>query len=92
MPGSPGRLAFRGRHVSELTAALRHAAGHAIARRSRRHEQLRRSLDQFDPRHRLAAIRTRLVSRDAQLTAAARRRLGVAQSPASAPSPPDSKG
>ena len=40
---------------------------------------LRRSLDQFDPRHRLAAIRTRLVSREAQLAAAVRRRLSVAQ-------------
>ena len=78
--GFPGRLAFRGRHTSELTAALRHAAGHAIARRSRRHDQLRRSLDQFDPRHRLAAVRTRLVSRDAQLAAAARRRISAMQS------------
>ena len=78
--GVAGRLAFRGRHASELTASLRHAAGHAIARRSRRHEQLRRALDQFDPRHRLAAVRTRLVSRDAQLTAAARRRVATLQS------------
>ena len=78
--GFAGRLALRGRHISEVTAALRHAAGHAIARRSRRHEQLRRSLDQFDPRHRLGAVRTRLVSRDAQLTAAARRRIGRLQS------------
>jgi len=77
--GYPGRLAFRGRHVSELTSALRHGAGHAVARRSRRHELLRRSLDQFDPRHRLGAIRTRLVSREAQLTAAARRRVTHAQ-------------
>ena len=78
--GFAGRLAFRGRHASELTASLRHAAGNVIARRSRRHEQLRRSLDQFDPRHRLAAVRTRLVSRDAQLAAAARRRIGALQS------------
>lgn len=77
--GYPGRLAFRGRHVSELTSALRHGAGQAVARRSRRHELLRRSLDQFDPRHRLGAIRTRLVSREAQLTAAARRRVTHAQ-------------
>jgi len=73
--GFPGRLAFRGRHVSELTSALRHGVGQSLARRGRRHEWLRRSLDQFDPRHRLAAIRTRLVSRDAQLAAAARRRV-----------------
>ena len=77
--GLPGRLAFRGRHVSELTSALRHGVGQSLARRGRRHEVLRRSLDQFDPRHRLAAIRTRLVSRDAQLAAAARRRVTASQ-------------
>jgi exodeoxyribonuclease VII large subunit len=77
--GFPGRLAFRGRHVSELASALRHGVGQAVARRARRHESLRRALDQFDPRHRLGAIRTRLVARDGQLTAAARRRVTVAQ-------------
>ena len=77
--GFPGRLAFRGRHVSELASALRHGVGQSLARRSRRHELLRRSLDQFDPRHRLGAIRTRLVSRDAQLAAAARRRVTASQ-------------
>ena len=77
--GFPGRLAFRGRHVSELASALRHGVGQSLARRGRRHELLRRSLDQFDPRHRLGAIRTRLVSRDAQLAAAARRRVTAAQ-------------
>jgi exodeoxyribonuclease VII large subunit len=40
---------------------------------------LRRSLDQFDPRHRLGAVRARLVSRDGQLQAAVRRRLTRAQ-------------
>ena len=35
--------------------------------------------DQFDPRHRLAAVRTRLVSKDGQLQAAVRRRLSVVQ-------------
>ena len=77
--GFPGRLAFRGRHVSELASALRHGVGQSLARRGRRHELLRRSLVQFDPRHRLGAIRTRLVSRDAQLAAAARRRVTAAQ-------------
>ncbi len=77
--GFPGRLAFRGRHVSELASALRHGVGQSLARRSRRHELLRRSLNQFDPRHRLGAIRTRLVSRDAQLAAAARRRVTASQ-------------
>jgi exodeoxyribonuclease VII large subunit len=50
-----------------------------VARRVRRHESLGRSLAQFDPRHRLAAVRTRLVSRDAQLQAAVARRLTTAQ-------------
>jgi len=77
--GFPGRLAFRGRHVSELASALRHGVGQGLARRARRHDLLRRSLDQFDPRHRLGAIRTRLVSRDAQLAAAARRRITLSQ-------------
>ena len=77
--GLEGRLAVRGRHVSELASALRQRISQGAARRVRRHEMLRRSLDQFDPRHRLAAIRTRLVARDGHLSAAARRRLSVAQ-------------
>jgi exodeoxyribonuclease VII large subunit len=77
--GYAGRMAVRGRHVSELASALRQRIGQTLARRSRRHEGLRRSLDHFDPRHRLAAVRTRLVSRDGQLQAAVRRRLSVVQ-------------
>ncbi|HYE87153.1 MAG TPA: exodeoxyribonuclease VII large subunit [Vicinamibacterales bacterium] len=78
--GFEGRIAVRGRHVSELAAALRQRASADVSRRVRRHEVLRRSLDQFDPRHRLAAVRTRLVSRDGQLQAAVQRRITVAQS------------
>lgn len=78
--GFEGRIAVRGRHVSELTGALRQRVSAGIALRARRHAQLRRSLDQFDPRHRLAAVRTRLVSRDAQLAAAVRRRMTAAAS------------
>jgi exodeoxyribonuclease VII large subunit len=73
--GYRGRIAVGGRHVSELAGALRQRIDQSLARRSRRHELLRRSLDTFDPRHRLAAVRTRLVARDGQLRAAARRRL-----------------
>jgi exodeoxyribonuclease VII large subunit len=73
--GYRGRIAVRGRHVSELAAALRRRMDQSLARVSRRHQLLRRSLDTFDPRHRLAAVRTRLVARDGQLRAAARRRL-----------------
>jgi exodeoxyribonuclease VII large subunit len=76
--GFEGRIAVRGRHVSELAAALRQRISQGAARRTRRHETLRRALDQFDPRHRLGAVRTRLVSREAQLQAAVRRRLTVA--------------
>jgi exodeoxyribonuclease VII large subunit len=76
--GYEGRIAVRGRHISELAAALRQRMSQAVVRRTRRQETLRRSLDQFDPRHRLGAVRTRLVSREAQLQAAVRRRLTIA--------------
>ena len=73
-----GRVAMRGRHVAELTAALRHAMSGAGARRSRRHELLARALAQFDPRHRLSAVKTRLVAREGQLAHAATRRIHLA--------------
>jgi exodeoxyribonuclease VII large subunit len=77
--GYRGRIAVRGRHIAELASTLRQCMNQSLARRSRRHDALRRSLDQFDPRHRLAAVRTRLVSRDGRLLAAARRRIATAQ-------------
>jgi exodeoxyribonuclease VII large subunit len=77
--GYRGRIAVRGRHVSELSGSLRQCMNQSLARRSRRHDLLRRSLEQFDPRHRLGAVRTRLVSRDGQLQAAVRRRITKAQ-------------
>jgi exodeoxyribonuclease VII large subunit len=77
--GYEGRIAVRGRHVSELAAALRQRMSGAVARRGRRQELLRRALAQFDPRHRLGAVRTRLVAREGQLQAAVRRRLTRAQ-------------
>jgi exodeoxyribonuclease VII large subunit len=77
--GFEGRLAVRGRHVSELASALRQRIGNGVTKRARRHELLRRSLDQFDPRHRLGAVRTRLVAREGQLQAAVRRRISRAQ-------------
>jgi exodeoxyribonuclease VII large subunit len=73
--GQRGRLAMRGRHVSELTSAVRHALTGNLARRARRHDQLRRALEHFDPRHRLAAVRMQLGTRDAQLARALTRRL-----------------
>jgi exodeoxyribonuclease VII large subunit len=76
--GQRGRLAMRGRHVGELSSSLRHAMTAATARRARRHELLRRALTQFDPRHRLAAVKTRLVTREGQLGRAASRKLHLA--------------
>jgi exodeoxyribonuclease VII large subunit len=68
--GQRGRIAMRGRHAAELTAALRHGLSGLLGRRVRRHDQLRRALDQLDARHRLALVRTRLATRDGQLAAA----------------------
>ena len=73
--GHRGRLAMRGRHVAELSAALRQSIQAATGRRLRRHESLRRTLAQFDPRHQLATLKTRLVARDGQLARASTRRL-----------------
>jgi exodeoxyribonuclease VII large subunit len=73
--GFRGRVAMRGRHVAELSAALRHAVAAIVARRMRRQQQALRALSQFDPRHRLAAIRTQLVERDGALTRAMSRRV-----------------
>jgi exodeoxyribonuclease VII large subunit len=76
--GFRGRVAMRGRHVAELTASLRQAVVSSVGRRARRHQLVRRTLDQFDPRHRLAAIRMRLVERDGALSKAVTRRLHAA--------------
>jgi exodeoxyribonuclease VII large subunit len=76
--GQRGRLAMRGRHVAELSAALRQRIMGAAARKSRRHELLRRGLSEFDPRHRLGAVKTRLVAREGQLERAANRRVHLA--------------
>jgi len=78
--GQRGRLALRGRHMAELASALRHAFAASMVRRARRQEQLRRALDQFDPRHRLASVRTRLITREGQLGTALTRRLHSADS------------
>jgi exodeoxyribonuclease VII large subunit len=73
--GFPGRLAWRARHVDELTADLRHGSRESIARRRRRLEAIRRGLEQFDPRHRLARVRAMLVAQDGRLLGSAAGRL-----------------
>jgi exodeoxyribonuclease VII large subunit len=80
LAGFPGRVASRGRHVSELAGDLRQALAALLSRRRRRHELARRALTQFDPRHRLAAIRTRIVAREGHLAAAFTRRFHRSQS------------
>jgi exodeoxyribonuclease VII large subunit len=79
MAGLPARVAWRARHVGELTSDLRHQAGDAVSRRRRRLDLIRRALDQFDPRHRLARVRAALVAQDGRLGGAAARRLHRAQ-------------
>ena len=73
--GQRGRLAMRGRHVAELSASLRQAMTTSLSRRSRRHESLRRALVEFDPRHQLAAVKTRLVTHEGRLGRAVARRV-----------------
>jgi exodeoxyribonuclease VII large subunit len=68
--GLPGRLAMRGRHAAELATLLQRAERSVIAARRRRTDLLRRTLDQFDPRHRLATIATALVGHDSRLASA----------------------
>ena len=71
--GLPGRLAMRGRHVSELTHALARLLRSHLDVRHRRVVQLERQLASFDAGRRLASIRTRLVSADGRMRAAAAR-------------------
>jgi exodeoxyribonuclease VII large subunit len=71
--GVPGRVAMRGRHAAELTHALARLVRSALAIRHRRVVQLERQLTTFDAGRRLAAIRTRLVTADGRLRAAASR-------------------
>ena len=71
--GLPGRIAMRGRHVAELTHALARLLRSHLSIRQRRVVQLERQLASFDAGRRLASIRTRLVTADGRLRAAAAR-------------------
>ena len=72
--GFAGRVAMRARHAAELSHALARLGREAIARRDRRVQQIERQLATYDVGRRLAGIRTRLVTADGRLAAAARRR------------------
>jgi exodeoxyribonuclease VII large subunit len=73
LAGFRGRVAMRGRHAAELTHALARLVRSALALRDRRVVQLERQLTTFDAGRRLAAIRTRLVTADGRMRAAASR-------------------
>jgi exodeoxyribonuclease VII large subunit len=77
--GLLGRLSWRGRHVGELTSSLASCARQELARRERSVQTLRRSLEHFDPRHRLGRIRANLITERGRLDAVAARRLHAAQ-------------
>ena len=68
--GAHGRIAMRSRHAAELSHELRQAVRAQLARRERAYHALRLTLETFDLRRRLGAIRTRLVAADGQLGAA----------------------
>lgn len=78
--GLPGRLAWRARHVSELSASLSAIAREGLERRRRRIEGLRRGLGQFDPRHRLGRVRATLITGRGRLDAVMARHLHRLQS------------
>ncbi len=67
--GFKGRLALRGRHLAEASAALDRAARESFAVRLRRYQAVRIALDAVDLRHRLAGIRTRLTRADVVMAA-----------------------
>jgi exodeoxyribonuclease VII large subunit len=68
--GFRGRLAMRGRHVSDLAHELRGGIRARLAWRAREFHKWRAALETFDLRTRLGRIRTRLAHADGQLVAA----------------------
>jgi exodeoxyribonuclease VII large subunit len=61
------RVAMQGRHVSELTHALRRATTQLVARRSREHQLRAARLEARDVRRSLAVVRSRLTAADERL-------------------------
>ena len=76
--GFRGRVAMRGRHVSELTRELGQGLRGRLVSHTRTLQRLRTSLEQFDLRRRLGRVRSRLVAADgALLTQTVRIRHGA---------------
>ena len=72
--GVQARLAMRGRRAADLTHRLGRMMRADLSARERRYQQLRLTLETFDLRRRLAAVRTRLVAADGRLAGAATKR------------------
>jgi exodeoxyribonuclease VII large subunit len=68
------RLMMRDRHAGELAHELRRTMRARLSARERSYQSLRRTLETFDQRRRLAGVRTRLVAVDARLASSVRRR------------------
>ena len=73
------RVAMQGRHISELTHALRRAATVLVARRAREHQLRVSRLEARDVRRSLAVVRSRLDAADGRLAATGARALERAQ-------------
>jgi exodeoxyribonuclease VII large subunit len=71
LAGFQGRVALRGRHVAEVTHALGRAGRALVASRERRYQELRLTLETYDLRRQIGAVRTRLAHVDGALQAAA---------------------
>jgi exodeoxyribonuclease VII large subunit len=67
------RVALQGRHISELSHALRRFASALIARRIREHDARRARLEARDVRRSLEAIRTKVAAAEGRLHGAAER-------------------
>src|SRR5688500_545582 len=65
--GFKGRVAMRGRHVSELTRELGQGLRVRLVSQARTLQRLRTSLEQFDLRRRLGRVRARLLHADGGL-------------------------
>ncbi len=73
------RVAMQGRHISELTHALRRAASGVVARRAREHQLRAARLEARDVRRSLTVVRSRLDAAERRLAATGARVIERAQ-------------
>jgi exodeoxyribonuclease VII large subunit len=72
------RMAMRGRQAAELTHDLRRTVRRRLAANERRLQSLRLTLETYDLRRRLGAIRAQLIGADGRLTTAVGRQQHAA--------------